>query len=67
MMREHLAGMLNYFAQRITNAMAEGLNSKIAPIQKMARGFRNEDHFRVAVSFRSAGLQLHPVTHPNPG
>ena len=32
--------MLNYFTHRITNAVAEGLNSKIATIQKMAYGFR---------------------------
>jgi transposase len=67
MMRDHLEGVLNYFAHRITNAVAEGLNSKIATIQKMAYGFRNKDHFRTAVMFRCGGLQLHPVTHPNAG
>ena len=67
MMKDHLAGVLNYFEHRITNAVAEGLNSKIATIQKMAYGFRNKDHFRTAVLFRCGGLQLHPVTHPIPG
>ena len=67
MMRDHLTGVLNYFEHRITNAVAEGLNSKIATIQKMAYGFRNKDHFRTAVLFRCGGLQLHPVTHPIPG
>ena len=67
MMKDHLTGVLNYFEHRITNAVAEGLNSKIATIQKMAYGFRNKDHFRTAVLFRCGGLQLHPVTHPIPG
>ena len=67
MMKDHLTGVLSYFEHRITNAVAEGLNSKIATIQKMAYGFRNKDHFRTAVLFRCGGLQLHPVTHPIPG
>jgi transposase len=67
MIKDHLRGVLNYFEHRITNAVAEGLNSKIATIQKMAYGFRNKDHFRTAVMFRCGGLQLHPVTHPNTG
>jgi transposase len=67
MVKEHLAGVLNYFTHRITNAVAEGLNSKVATIQKMAYGFRNKDHFRIAILFRCGGLQLHPVTHPIAG
>ena len=67
MMKDHLAGVLNYFEHRITNAVAEGLNSKIATIQKMAHGSRNKDHFWRVVLFRCRGIQLHPVTHPIPG
>ena len=32
MVKEHLYGVLNFFTHRITNAVAEGLNSKIATI-----------------------------------
>ncbi len=67
MVQNHLAGVMNFFAHRITNAVAEGLNSKIATIQKMAYGFRNKGHFRTAVLFRCGGLQLYPRTHPEPG
>ncbi len=67
MVKGHLMGVLNFFRHRITNAVAEGLNSKIATIQKMAYGFRNKDHFRTAVMFRCGGLQLYPVTHQNSG
>jgi transposase len=67
MIKDHLTGVMNYFAHRITNAVAEGLNSKIATIQKMAYGFRNKSHFRTAVLFRCGGLSLYPGTPDNPG
>ena len=35
----HLPNVLTYFKHRITNAVAEGLNSKIATVQKRACGF----------------------------
>ena len=62
MVKEHLPGVLNFFRHRITNAVAEGLNSKVATIQKMAAGFRNKAHFRIAVLFRCGGLALYPGT-----
>jgi transposase len=65
MVKDHLKGVLNFFAHRITNAVAEGLNSKIATIQKMAYGFRNKAHFRTAVLFRCGGLSLYPRTPGN--
>ena len=67
MVHDHLKGVLNFFAHRITNAVAEGLNSKIATIQKMTYGIRNRDHFRTAVLFRCGGLSLYPRTPDNPG
>jgi hypothetical protein len=48
----HEQGVLNYFsAAPVTNATAEGLNSKIQTIKKMAYGFRNKDHFKTANFF----------------
>jgi transposase len=67
MVKDHLTGVMTYFTHRITNAVAEGLNSKIAMIQKMAYGYQNRDHFRTAVLFRCGGLELYPRTHWNPG
>lgn len=67
MVKCHMTGVLNFFTHRITNAVAEGLNSKIATIQKMAYGFRNKTHFKTAVLFRCGGLDLYPTTHPIPG
>lgn len=68
MIKRHLYGVLNYFsAARITNAAAEGLNSKIQTIKKMAYGFRNREHFKTAIFFHCGGLQLYPATHGEAG
>lgn len=65
----HLSNVMTYFTHRITNAVAEGMNSKIATIQKRACGFRNPEHFKTAVYFHCGGLNLYPaaVTHTNVG
>lgn len=61
----HLTNVLTYFTHRVTNAVAEGLNSKIATVQKRACGYRNRDHFKIAVYFHCGGLNLYParMTH----
>lgn len=62
MIKRHLNGILNYFsAARITNAAAEGLNSKIQTVKKMANGFRNREHFKTAIFFHCGGLDLYPI------
>ena len=58
----HLPNVLTYFKHRITNAVAQGLNSKIATVQKRACGFRNRDHFKIAVYFHCGGLDLYPLS-----
>jgi transposase len=65
----HLPNVMTYFNHRITNAVAEGLNSKIATVQKRACGYRNPNHFKIAVYFHCGGLNLYPalVTHTKPG
>ncbi len=65
----HLPNVLTYFKHRITNAVAEGLNSKIATVQKRACGYRNPDNFKIAVYFHCGGLNLYPaaVTHTKAG
>jgi len=68
MIENHLYGLRNYFSvARITNAAAEGLNSKIQTIKKMAYGFRNREHYKTAIFFHCGGLQLYPATHGNAG
>jgi transposase len=62
LLARHLPNILTYFNHRITNAVAEGLNSKIATIQKRACGFRNRDNFKIAIYFHCGGLELYPVS-----
>jgi len=59
--------VLTYFTHRITNAVAEGLNSKIQTIKKAAYGFRSFENFKAAIFFHCGGLRLYPVTHAKPG
>lgn len=63
----HLPNILTYFTHRITNAVSEGINSKIQTIKKMAYGFRNRDNFKTAIFFHCGGLNLYPATHAIPG
>lgn len=69
MIARHLPNVLTYFTHFITNAVAEGLNSKIATVQKRACGFRNRDNFKIAVYFHCGGLNLYPAraTHAPAG
>jgi transposase len=60
MIKRHLHNVMTYYVHPVTNAVAEGLNSKIASIQKRACGFRNRDHFKIAVYFHCGGLNLYP-------
>ena len=60
MIARHLPNVLSYCRHRITNAVAEGMNSKIATIQKRACGYRNAEHFKIAVYFHCGGLDLWP-------
>lgn len=65
--RRQLHNVLTYFVHRITNAVAEGLNSKIQTVKKAACGFRSFENFKTAIFFHCGGLRLYPVTHAIPG
>lgn len=41
--------VLNYFIERVTNGIVEGINNKIKMIKRMAFGFRNFTHFRLRI------------------
>jgi transposase len=62
-LKRHEAGLFSYFAHPITNAGAEGLNSRIQAIRVSARGYRNREHFKTAIYFHLGGLALYPQTH----
>lgn len=69
MLKTRLPNVMSYFNHRITNAVAEGLNSKIQTIKKRAYGFRNRENFKTAIYFHCGGLDLYPlgITHAKAG
>jgi transposase len=67
--RKYLWGILNAIGFRVTNALTEGMNSRIQELKRRACGYRNRDRFRNAIYFHLGGLDLYPVgarsTHTN--
>jgi len=47
--KDHRHGLLACFTHPITNAVAEGLNSKIQAIKRAARGFRSLAAYRLRI------------------
>ena len=62
-LKSFLYGVLSYCKHRITNAMTEGINSKIETLWKSACGFRNKKRFRTVILFHLGGLELYSPTH----
>ncbi len=60
MIKKHLDNILTYLKYPITNAKAEGFNSKIQSIKSAARGFRNFDNYRTSILFYCGGLAMYP-------
>jgi len=60
MIKTHLANILTYFKHRISNAAAEGLNSKIQTVKANARGYRSFAGFRNSILFYCGGLEMAP-------
>jgi transposase len=56
---KHAEGLLNYFIHHISNAVTEGLNSKIQSIKAAARGLRNPDNYRIRILFFCGKLDMH--------
>jgi transposase len=59
-LKTHIDNIVTYARHRITNALAEGINTKIEKIKRMACGFRNRAHYRTAIYFHCGGLDLFP-------
>jgi len=59
-LKTHLENIVTYARHRITNALAEGMNAKIEKVKRMACGFRNRAHYRMAIYFHCGGLDLFP-------
>lgn len=63
MIDEHWCEIFNYIRHRITNAVSEGLNSRIQAIKSAARGFRSFANYRVRILFHCGKLDLKPSIH----
>lgn len=61
MLKSHLENILTYVLHPITNAVTEGLNSKVQMIKSNARGFRNFENYRTRILFFCGKLDLHPL------
>jgi transposase len=60
MIKEHLDNILTYLRHPITNAVTEGLNSKIQTLKANARGFRSFENYRLRILFFCGKLDLYP-------
>lgn len=56
----HWREIFNYIRHRITNAVSEGLNSRIQAIKSAARGFRSFANYRRRILFHCGRLDLTP-------
>jgi transposase len=45
--KNHIDGICNYFHNRLTSGVMEGINNKIKLIKRQAYGFTNFDHLRI--------------------
>ena len=59
-LKERLSNIVSYCTHQITNAVAEGMNSKIMSIKRRVGGYRNRENFKTAIYFHCGGLQLYP-------
>jgi transposase len=61
MLKRHLDNLLTYLKHQITNAVTEGLNSKIQSLKSAARGFRSFTNYRNRILFFCGKLDLYPL------
>lgn len=60
MLKSRLQHILSWFRHPISNATAEGFNSRIQSIKSNARGFRNFENYRTRILFFCGRLKLKP-------
>lgn len=61
MLKRHFENIITYLRHPITNAVTEGLNSKIQAIKANARGFRSFENYRTRILFFCGKLDLYPL------
>ena len=58
--KERLDYVVSYCKHGITNAVPEGINSKIMAIKRRVGGYRNIENVKTAIYFYCGGLDLYP-------
>jgi transposase len=56
--RTHWSGIVNWYDDKISNGILEGINSKIQLAKKRARGFRNIENFINMIYFIAGNLDF---------
>lgn len=59
-LNSHLDNIVTYAKHKATNAISESINSKIEKVKRLACGYRNREHYRIAIMFHCGGLDLYP-------
>ena len=60
MLKTHWDNIITYFRHHLSNAPAEGVNSRIQHLIQKACGYRNRNRFKRDVLVHLGGLDLHP-------
>jgi transposase len=58
MMERHKGNIINYFKHKVSNAVSEGLNSKIQLLKATARGFHSFESYRTRILFYCGKLDM---------
>ena len=61
MLKKHIEGLLNWCDHHITNAVSEGINSRVQSIKSAARGFHRFQSYLTRILFHCGGLDLSPA------
>jgi transposase len=61
MLKRHLDNLLTYLKHHVTNAVTEGLNSKIQSLKSAARCFLNFCNYPIRILFFCGKLNLYPL------
>ncbi len=60
MLQNHITGLVSYAKHKITNAIAEGINSVIQQVKAKARGFKSTKAFKYAILFYCGKINEYP-------
>jgi transposase len=60
MIDRRLDNIMTHRRHQLSNAAAEGLNSKIMAIKRRAGGYRNDTSLKNVIYFYCGGLRLYP-------